>query len=337
MITKEYVGDKMKAILPVAGVGSRLKPHTHTIAKALLNVAGKPILQHIMDELVSLGVDEAVLIIGYLGDQIKDWAEKTYPNLKLHFPEQTVRKGLAHAIAMAEPYIGEEPCLIIFGDTIFDGNIKGAIETDFDGALGCKMVDDPRRFGVVEMDGDTVTKLVEKPDYLREMPAMVGLNVIKKSKLMFDCIRELIEKGIKTKGEYQLTDALQLMVDHGAKLTMFPIDGWYDCGKPETLLETNKYLLNKTGSHHKEGKEVVIIPPVFIHEKAKVVNSVVGPFVTIDADAVIVSSVIKNSIIGIGAEINNQILKDSLVGDMAKVKGIFRILNVGDSSELTVE
>jgi glucose-1-phosphate thymidylyltransferase len=323
----------MKAILPVAGFGTRLKPHTYTTAKVLINVAGKPILQHIMDELKGLGINEAVLIVGYLGGQVKEWATATYPDMKLHFPEQTERKGLGHAILLAEPFVKDEPCLIIFGDTIFDGDIKGALKTKHDGALGCKWVDDPRRWGVVEMQGDVVTRLVEKPDYVKRMPAMVGLNVINNSRLMFDCLKELIKKGIRTKGEYQLTDAFQIMVDRGASLTMFEVNGWYDCGKKETLLETNRFLLEKHGGEYKPRPGVVVIPPVFIHKSAKISNSVIGPFVAIEKDAIVENSIIQNSLIDTGAEISCQMLKDSIVGVSAKAKGSFRVLNIGDSSE----
>ena len=324
----------MKAILPVAGVGTRLKPHTHTVAKCLMNVAGRPILQHILDELREYGIKEAVLIIGYLGDQIKEWALKTYPDMTFHFPVQEERKGLGHAILLAERFIKDEPSLIIFGDTIFEGDIKEALKTKLDGTLGCKMVDDPRRWGVVEMEGDLVVKLVEKPDYIKTMPAMVGLNVVNNSRMMFDAIRELIEKDIKTRGEYRLTDAFQIMVDKGAKLGMFKVNGWFDCGKPETLFATNKYILNKRGGHFKERKNVVIIPPVWIDDSVKITDSVIGPYVTVDKNSVIKDAIIKNSIVASDAKISYQVLTNSLVGDFAEVRGHFSVLNVGDSSQV---
>ncbi|RLE43483.1 nucleotidyl transferase [Candidatus Woesearchaeota archaeon] len=327
----------MKAILPVAGVGTRLKPHTYTIAKVLINVAGKPILGHILDKIRDMGINEAVLIIGYLGDQIKDYVTKNYPDMKFYFAEQPERKGLGHAILLAEPFVNNEPALIIYGDTIFIGEFKSALKTPYDGAIGVKMVDDPRRWGVIEMNGEFAARLVEKPDYIRPMPAIVGVNVIRNTKLMFECLNELIEKDIRTKGEYQLTDAFQLMVDKGARLTTFPVEGWYDCGKPETLLETNRFLLDKHGGHSKKRDGVVIIPPVYIHDSAKIYHSIIGPHVTIDKDAVIVNSIIHNSIINSSAEIRNEILKDSLIGDFARVEGHFKVLNVGDSSEVNIK
>ncbi len=326
----------MKAILPVAGVGTRLKPHTHTTAKALINVAGKPILGHILDEIRKLKIKEAVLIIGYLGDQIREYVTKAYPDMKFQFAEQKERRGLGHAILQAEPFVKDEPCLIIYGDTIFIGDFSQAIHSKHDGSIGVKVVDDPRRFGVVELKGEFITKLVEKPDYIRPTPVIVGVNVINNSKLMFQCLRELITRDIKTKGEYQLTDAFQLMVGSGAKLTTFPVEGWYDCGARETILETNKFLLFRDGGHSKRREETVIVPPVFIHDSAKIAHSVIGPYVTIDKDAVVVSSVVKNSIINANAEVQCLMMTDSIIGPFAKVKGELTILNVGDSSEVEV-
>lgn len=327
----------MKAILPVAGVGTRLKPHTITVAKCLINVAGKPIIAHILEEIKSQGIKEAVLVVGYLGEQIKGYVTKAFPDFKFHFVEQTERKGLGHAIMLAEPFVKSEPCLIIYGDTIFIGDFSSAISTPYDGAIGVKLVDDPRRFGVVEMNGSFAAKLVEKPDYVRPMPAIVGVNVIKNSKLLFECLHELIQKDIRTKGEYQLTDAFQLMVEKGARLVTFPVEGWFDCGKPETLLETNRFLLNRSGGYTKPREGCVIIPPVFIHDTAKVHHSILGPHVTIDKEAVVANSIIKNSIINSFAEIRNEAISDSLVGDYAKVEGNFKRLNVGDSSEVNIK
>ncbi len=327
----------MKAILPVAGVGSRLKPHTHTVAKALLNVAGKPILAHILDSILDLGITEAVLIIGYKGEQIKEYVHRAYPNMRFWFAEQPERKGLGHAILLAEPFVKDQPCLIIYGDTIFIGDFSEALKTEHDGTIGVKMVDDPRRWGVIELNGSFVANLIEKPDFVKPMPAIVGVNVIKNSKLMFECLREIIAKNIKTKGEYQLTDAFQLMVEKGAKLTVFPIEGWYDCGKPETLLATNKYLLTKSSGYYRKREGVSIIPPVFIHDTAKVSHSIIGPYVTIDKGAIVANSIIKNSIINSYADIRNEMLTDSLVGDYAKVSGQFKVLNVGDSSEVNIK
>lgn len=329
----------MKALLPVAGEAKRLRPHSYTIAKALMNVGGKPIVAHILDEIKRLGIKDIIMIIGYKGDQIKEWAKETYPELNFYFTVQTERKGLAHAILMGEPFLEkDEPLLIVFGDTIFEGNIAGALKTPFDGALGVKVVDDPRRFGVIETDEtDKILKLIEKPSILKPMPALVGLNFIRNTKLMFQCIKELIANEIMTKGEYQITDAFQLMVDHGAHLVPFVLDGWFDCGTRETLLSTNKHLLNTTCNYYKERKDCIVIPPVFINDEAVIEHSIIGPYVTIDRKASIKNSIIKNSIINEGAKIKSEALNASLVGDNSKISGRLKVVNIGDSSELSFD
>ncbi len=324
----------MKAILPVAGVGSRLKPHTYTIAKALINVGGRPIIAHILEEIKRLGINEAVLIIGYLGEQIKEYVVKAFPDMKFDFVEQKQRLGLGHAILLAEPFVGAEPCLIIYGDTIFIGDFSAAMHETTDGTIGVKQVDDPRRFGVVELEGSFISRLIEKPNYVKPMQAIVGVNFIRNSALMFESIKELIEKQIMTKGEYQLTDAFQLMIDKGSKLNTFPMKGWYDCGKPETLLETNRFLLKRSQGHFRSREDCVIIPPVYIHDSAKLSHSIIGPYATIDENTIIANSVIKNSLVGKGADIRNEVLAQSLIGDYARVSGRMRVLNVGDSSEV---
>jgi len=328
----------MKAILPVAGEAKRLRPHSYTVAKVLMNVGGKPIVAHIIDELKRIGIKDIILIIGHKGDQVKDWARETYPELNFYFTVQTERKGLAHAILMGEPFMKEdEPLLIVFGDTIFEGDIGTAIKTKLDGALGVKMVNDPRRFGVIETNKENIiTKLVEKPDILKPMPALVGLNYINNTKLMFKCIKELIANDIRTKGEYQITDAFQLMVDQGAKLEPFLMDGWYDCGTRETLLETNRHLLETRCNYFKPREGCIIIPPVFIHDEAILECSIVGPFVTIDKGSTIKQSIIRNSIINASAEISSESITDSLIGDNAKIKGKLKVVNIGDSSELNL-
>lgn len=329
----------MKALLPVAGEAKRLRPHSYTIAKALMNVGGKPILAHILDEIKSLGIKDIIMIIGYKGEQIKEWAKETYPDLNFSFSVQTERKGLAHAILMGEPFMEEnEPLLIVFGDTIFEGNIGAALKTQFDGALGVKVVDDPRRFGVIETDEtDKIIKLIEKPSILKPMPALGGVNFIRNTSLMFKCIKELIANDITTKGEYQITDAFQLMVDKGAHLVPFTLEGWYDCGTREALLSTNKHLLKTTRNYYKEREGCIIIPPVFINDEAVIEHSIIGPYVTVDKKASIKNSIIKNSIINEGAKIKSEALSESLVGDNSKVIGRLKEVNIGDSSELSFD
>lgn len=321
----------MKAIIPVAGIGSRLRPHTHTAPKALLHVAGKPILGHILDELIAYNIREIVFIIGFLGDKIIEYVSENY-KIKASFIEQKELKGLGWAINLAKDHITDEPILIVLGDTIMDLDIEEVIKSEYD-AIGTKEVDDPRRFGIAEIKNGFITNLIEKPEKPTSNLAIVGIYSIKSTKLFCQCLEELIAKNIKTKDEYQLTDALNLMLEHGCKMTTFNVDGWYDCGKKETILETNRFLLSQIKTIC-DFKNAIIIPPVYISPTAKISNSVIGPYVSIADNALIESSIIKNSIVSSNAEVKQCLLESSLVGNNSLYIGRYHVLNLGDSSEI---
>ncbi|HCD37053.1 nucleotidyl transferase [Chlorobium phaeovibrioides] len=324
----------MKAIIPVAGVGSRLRPHTFSHPKVLLNVAGKPIIGHIMDKLIAAGIDEAIVIVGYLGYMVEEWLTKNY-SIKFTFVNQPERLGLAHAIWMCRPHIkDDEPLLIILGDTIFEVDLL-PVMTSTTSTLGVKEVDDPRRFGVAVTKGGNIQKLVEKPDTPVSNLAIVGLYFLRESGSLFKSIDHLIANEIKTKGEYQLTDALQLMIEGGEKFTVFPVHGWYDCGKPETLLSTNEILLQKGGST-KQYPGCIINEPVFIAPNASLENAIIGPNTTIGEHAVIADAIIKDSIIGNYAKVGHIMLDSSIVGNNAWISGNPHEINIGDYSEIRV-
>jgi glucose-1-phosphate thymidylyltransferase len=256
---------KIKAIIPVAGFGTRLRPHTYTLPKALLHVAGKPILGHILDQVKELGIKDVVLILGYLGTKIKEYVEKDYPDMTFAFAIQEKVLGPAHAISLAAPFIKDnDEVLVIYGDTVFVGDLSKGLKTKKDGSIAVKRVEDPRRFGVVDMKGDKVIEVVEKPDYIKPMDAMIGIYYFKKAKLLFDSLKQMIKEDRKTKGEFYLPDAMKIMLEKGAYLTTFQMEGWFDCGKPETLLSTNKYLLEKNNSGKTKvvNENTIIIPPV---------------------------------------------------------------------------
>jgi glucose-1-phosphate thymidylyltransferase len=322
----------MRAVIPVAGIGTRLKPHTYSTPKVLLNVGGKPILAHILDRLLDEGITKATFVIGYLGDMIKEYVEKNYSQMKTDFVEQETMDGLGHAIYTAIPTFDDDKIFIILGDTIFDVELKKVLNQK-NSSLGVKEVDDPRRFGIAILKNGFVERLVEKPQNPVSNLALVGLYYIANSKLLIESLQELVKKDIRTKGELQLTDALQIMIDKGEKLATFPVDGWYDCGKPETLLSTNKFLLEQE-SFSKNYKNVVINTPVYIAENAQIENSVIGPFTTIDKSANIKDSIIRNSIIGSNAFISKSLLDNSIIGSNSVIKGSFKRLNSGDSSEI---
>jgi glucose-1-phosphate thymidylyltransferase len=322
----------MRAIIPVAGIGTRLRPHTYTLPKVLLNVAGKPILGHILDELEEQGVEEITVIVGYMSELVEEFVSKYY-NFKTTFVLQKELKGLGHSIWMArDTYSSDEPVLIILGDTIFEFDLKDATKHGTS-SLGVKEVEDPRRFGVVETDGKFITQLVEKPEHPKSNLAIVGLYYIHNSGLLKESLDELVEKDIKTRGEYQLTDALQLMIDKGEKFTTFGVDGWYDCGKSETMLDTNRFLLNKK-SRMEDIPETIIIPPVYIGTGVEIERSVIGPYATIAQGSKVKNSIIRNSIVGDDAIVTNSLLENSIIGNNAQLRGHFSQFNIGNASEI---
>lgn len=322
----------MKAIIPVAGMGSRLRPHTYTIPKVMLNVAGKPIIGHIFDKLIEDGITEATVIIGYKGDVIENYLRSNY-TIPIDFVEQSELLGLGHSIWVAQrTFSDSEPIFIILGDTIFDVDLKKVLGGK-NSSLGVKWVEDPRRFGVAEVEDGKIKKLIEKPEKPTSNLAIVGLYYITNPKKLKDALNYLVDNNVRTKNEYQLTDALQKMIKEGETFTTFNVEGWYDCGKPETLLSTNQVLLSMKGTNAKI-PGVVINPPVFIHPNAKIKNSVIGPNTTIGENAVIEDSIISNSIIGTEAKVDASLLNESIVGNGALISGRFRKINVGDMTEI---
>ncbi len=323
------------AIIPVAGVGTRLRPHTHTLPKVLLHVAGKPIIAHILDDLPGLGIQEAVLIVGYMGDLVRDYVVRHYPGLRAHFVEQPERLGLGHAISLAAPHVDDQAVLIILGDTIFEADLRAVIGGVTHG-IGVKAVDDPRRFGIVEVNGrGQVTLLVEKPERPASNLAITGIYYFTHARPLFAALEEIQRRDIRTKGEFQLTDAMELMVQNGEVLTTFPVAGWYDCGKTETLLETNRILLDRrVGARAIDGS--VIHSPVSIAATAVVENCILGPHASVAAGARLKNAVIRDSIVNENAVVEDILIEGSVVGENAVVRGAFKRLNVGDSSEVNI-
>lgn len=322
----------MRAIIPVAGVGTRLRPHTYTLPKVLLNVAGKPILGHIIDAISTQGIDKITVVTGYMGKLVQEYVNERH-KIEAEFVPQRESLGLGHALWVAKDKFNSEPILIILGDTIFDVDLSLAYNSGFS-SIGVKVVEDPRRFGVVELDSDGfITHFIEKPEIPTSNLAIVGIYYIKNTNLFKECLDELIKSDIKTKGEYQLTDVLQLMLQKGEKFKTFLVDGWYDCGKPETLLSTNRYLLEKEERNYSM-KDAIVIPPSFIAHNAVVERSIIGPYVTVAEGAIVSDSVVKNSIISDGAIVTSSLLEESIIGNNAIVKGNFYHLNVGNSSEV---
>lgn len=324
----------MHAIIPVAGKGTRMRPLTWSVPKVLIELAGNTMLGHIIDGLADSGVDHITLIVGYLGDEIVDWTRKNYPGIEVDFAFQEKMDGLASAINLASPMADDRPTLVVLGDTLFSADLSKAVSEDRN-MIAVRRVEDPRRFGVVVMEDDRVKKLVEKPSEFVSDLAIVGIYGFRSGTLLMEATERLVRSGRKTRGEYQLTDAMQMMLDEGHRFGAFQVDGWYDCGKPETILTTNCRLLELgRGVTPGDIEGSLIIPPVSLGEDARIVSSIIGPCVSISGGCRIEGSIVSNSIIGAGTVIREASIRDSIIGEDARVTGTAARLTAGSSCEI---
>lgn len=329
----------MKAIIPVAGAGTRLRPLTYTQPKPLIPVAGKPIISYIIDQLVAQGIEEFVFVIGYLGEKIKNYLEQSYPGIKKDFVLQEKRLGTGHAIWVARELIANtEEVVIFFGDVIVDFDIDTVIQTP-NSFLAIQKVKDPREFGIVELNKEkNVVRLVEKPRIPKSDLAMVGFYKIREVQELIDALDFNISNDIRTAGVFPLTDALMRMVQRGVQLHTIKVDKWYDCGKKEVLLETNAILLEKDGALGIDNvphfDNTIIIHPVRIGQNCEINNAIIGPHVTIGDNVIINRAIIRNSIIGNYASIKEINLHNSVVGNDASITGLIQSLNIGDNTEI---
>ncbi|MEI8308020.1 MAG: sugar phosphate nucleotidyltransferase [Chloroflexales bacterium] len=324
----------MKVMILTAGLGTRLRPHTYSKPKPLVSVAGKPVLAHIIDDLLDIQIDELICVTGYLGDQIESYVRGRY-TMPLRFLVQKEMRGQSDAIYLAKD-IADGPMLVVFGDGLV-GIDKAHLNTHpSEGIVYCQEVDDPSRFGVAVLDADKVTRLVEKPTTPVSKLAVVGFYYVPEARRLMDAITYMLEHNIQTKGEYYLADAIQIMVDRGEVFRAETVSMWRDCGTIDALLDTNRYLLEH--GHSRDGTVVnsVIIPPVYIGAGAQVENTVLGPHVSLGAGAMVRNAIISDSIVNAGAQITGAILTGSVVGDKAVVTGAGQELNVGDASSIRI-
>jgi glucose-1-phosphate thymidylyltransferase len=326
----------MKVIIPLAGKGTRLRPHTHVTPKPMLRVAGKPVMSYVLDELRELGgIEQIIYITGHLKEKVEDFARKSL-DIPSVFIEQKVQDGTAGAIALAREFV-DQPVLIIFVDTIFDADLTVVNRTDADGIIWTKEVEDYQRFGVVVTDKDgNMTKIIEKPKTPVSKRANIGLYYIKNWKLLFEGIDHVLASPMN-QGEYFLTDAFQYMIDKGAKIKVIDVEGWFDAGKIETMLETNQTMLEK-GRARKPSKldGSTIIDPVYIEEGVVLKNSKIGPNVSISKGSVIDNSTLSHTIVGLNSKISRSAITKSLVGDDTVLEGVKGEVTVGDHSEVRV-
>lgn len=322
----------------MAGAGTKLRPHTYTQPKALIPIAGKTILSFIVDQLQEAGITEFIFIVGYLGEKIQDYVKNAYPGLTTHFVYQNERYGTGHALRLTEQLVQNDELMIVLGDTICEYDVADVVNSPYS-MLGIKKVDDPRNFGVAEInEKEIVERVVEKPAIPKSNMALVGLYKIKETSMLFECLNQLFSDDIKTNGEYNLTDALQCMIRKGAQFHSFKVKNWFDCGRKDSLLESNATLLKKFGgstladSHQFEN--TIIIEPVSIAPGCTIRNCIIGPHVAIGSNTSVQFSIVRDSIIGSYTSLYEVVLDNSLIGSDASVKGLSRSLNIGDNTEI---
>jgi glucose-1-phosphate thymidylyltransferase len=325
----------VKVIIPLAGKGTRLRPHTHVTPKPLLRVADKPVMSYILDELRERGVHEAVFITGHLKEKVEEYVRAEYPEFTAHFVEQAVQNGTAGAVELAREH-ADEDLLIMFVDTLFDADLSliDRLEPEAAGIIWVKEVEDYQRFGVVVSDEQGyMQRIVEKPSEPVSRRANIGLYYIRDHELLFRGIDHVMKSVPGGTGEFYLTDAFQYMIDQGGKLRVVDVEGWYDAGKPETLLETNLHLLSTSRGKSPPARDgVTIREPVHVADGVELEECEIGPNVTISAGSRVRGSRLRDTIVGRGATVAGCDLHDSLVGDEAVLEGVRGQVDVGDHS-----
>jgi glucose-1-phosphate thymidylyltransferase len=310
------------AIIPVAGLGTRLRPHTLERPKVLLHVAGRPILGHILDEMLAAGIHRVVLVVGYLGEQIREWVDRHYGHrLQAAFVEQGDPLGNGHAVYVAREYLSAEPVLLLFGDTIIRAHLPELLARS-ESAAGVKTVDDPRRFGIAEVDAEGyIRRLVEKPEVPTSHLALTGLYLIRNAPLLREALERMVREDRRQRGEFWLVDALQLMLEAGELMRPFPITHWYDCGTIEALLQANRALLALDSPPLPSLPDVVLIPPVAVSPQAEITRSVVGPYVSVGPGARVSGAVVRDSIIQPDAIVEDAVVSGAVIAEGARVSG----------------
>jgi glucose-1-phosphate thymidylyltransferase len=323
----------MQVIIPLAGKGTRLRPHTHLVPKPLLKVAGRPVMDWVMDTLAGLDVTELIFITGHLKEQVEAYARARYP-IPSRYIEQKVQDGTAGAVNLARPHV-REPVLIIFVDTVFEADLSLINRTDADGIIWAKEVEDYQRFGVVVTDADGyMTRIVEKPSEPISRLANIGLYYIRDTAALWQGIDHTLARP-KNKGEYYLTDAFQWMIDHGRRILAAEVGGWYDCGQLGTTLETNEILLRRGAARRREFPGVTLRDPVYIEDGVTIERSTIGPNVSLERGTRVVDSTLANAIVGQDCTLTKVGLDGAMLGNHVAVEGLRGTASLGDHSEVT--
>lgn len=328
---------KLKAIIPVAGAGTRLRPFTYTQPKALIPIAGKPIISYIIDDLKNQGITDLLFIVGYFGEKIVDYVNENYPELNSKFVFQAKREGIGQAVFLVKEFVQpNDELIIVLGDSLIEinSNFYNAKKS----SIAIKKVKDPYNFGVVELgEEDKIVRFVEKPKIPKSNLALVGLYKIVETDLLFSILDKYEKDGIRTEGEFQLTDVLNEMLKQGVSFDLVVAEQWLDVGNGEVLLNSNSLLLNKFGGRISPTARVinsVIVEPVYIAENCEIANSIVGPNVSIGEHAKINHSIIENGIIGSYSKLDTMKLSDFVIGSDSSLKGASQTITVGDNTEI---
>lgn len=326
----------IKVVIPMAGLGTRLRPHTWSKPKQLVSVAGKPVLAHVLDMLSTLPDPqnvELINIVGYLGDQIEDYMKEQYPDVESHFVLQENPRGQSHAIHLARDFLSG-PMMVVFADTLIDTDLSFLSSEEFDAIAWVKPVPDPRRFGVAVLDqAGQVTQLIEKPQEMENNLVVVGFYYFRSAEDLLSAIETQMERDVQLKGEYFLADAINIMLEQGLKMRPEAVDTWLDAGTPEALLETNRYLLEHGHGNSQQLSDrgsVVINPPVYVHPDADLENCVIGPYTSIGAGCQVKDSIVRDSILEEEAQVVGVSLENSLIGRRARVFRRLGSVNAGD-------
>jgi glucose-1-phosphate thymidylyltransferase len=333
----------MKIIVPMAGRGSRLRPHTLTVPKPLIPVAGKPIVQRLVEDITKVcgeKVDEIAFIIGDFGSAVEqeliDLAQNLGAKGSIYHQEEAL--GTAHAILCAKPSLTGK-VVVAFADTLFRANFT--LDSDADGIIWVNQIDDPRAFGVVKLDAsNTITDFVEKPETFVSDLAIIGIYYFKDGLNLANELQHLIDNDIKDKGEFQLTNALENMKNKGVKFKPGQVDEWLDCGNKNATVYSNQRVLEFEKNEQLVSPKAhiinsVVIQPSLIQEGVTIENSIVGPHATIGKNSVVTNSIISNSIVQQNAKIRSANIANSMIGSHAIYKGSARDLSVGDYNEIS--
>lgn len=337
------MADTYTIAIPMAGLGTRMRPQTWSKPKPLIHLAGRTVLDYVLDQFKSIPRFKDARFVLILGpnqeEQVMPYMRENHPEKDVHYVIQEVMRGQSDALYLAKEFL-DGRMLMAFSDTLIEADLAFLDKEPLDGVAWVKAVEDPRHFGVAEVDQDNrIKRLIEKPAEMDNNLAVVGFYYFNNGAALMEAIKQQMEAEISLKGEYFLVDAINIMIKGGAKMRAQSVDVWLDAGKPGTLLETNRYLLENGNDNSAEPgnrENVSIIPPVYIHPDAEIKDSVIGPYVSISQDAKIEDTVLKNSIVEQGAFISRMVLENSLIGRSAAVCGRSEVMNIGDNSWIEI-